>query len=233
MPTLYVFVEGLTEQTYVGQELALHLAHLQIWVHPIRLRVNKSKGEIHRGGGHSYPPKRQDIIDKLKQHQHDNDIFVTTMIDLYAIGHGFPKYDDAEKLRHLPLERVRFLEAAFAEDIKDERFIPHFQLHEFEAMLFCEPTVLAFEYGPDCEQQIERLEQILAAASRLPEQINDGSETAPSKRIIREFPDFKHDKPRIGPGCARTIGLAKIRKMMPHFDAWLSRLESLGNAPSA
>jgi hypothetical protein len=61
-----------------------------------------------------------------------------------------------------------------------------------------------------------------------PELINDGQHSAPSKRIIAQFPDYRRAKPVVGPQVAELIGLDVIRGKSPHFSAWLSRLEQLG-----
>ncbi|MEM9217980.1 MAG: DUF4276 family protein [Cyanobacteria bacterium P01_F01_bin.150] len=60
--------------------------------------------------------------------------------------------------------------------------------------------------------------------------INDGPETAPSKRIISLFPRYKRAKRTFGPQLAETIGLSKIRQHCHHFDQWVSKLESLGSS---
>ena len=57
--------------------------------------------------------------------------------------------------------------------------------------------------------------------------INDGQQTAPSKRIIAQFPDYGKAKSTFGPQLAQRIGLSKIRSKCSHFHRWLSRLESL------
>ena len=75
---------------------------------------------------------KNDILRFLAQEK-SNDVFFTTMIDLYAIPNDFPGLEAAEKLRHSPTKRVEALEQAFAQDISDWRFIPYIQLHEYEA----------------------------------------------------------------------------------------------------
>jgi hypothetical protein len=77
------------------------------------------------------------------------------------------------------------------------------------------------------EKQIAALNAI-AEGHATPELIDDGQHSAPSKRIIAEFPDYEDAKPAIGPQVAELIGLEVIRGKCPHFAAWLSRLEQLG-----
>jgi hypothetical protein len=148
------------------------------------------------------------------------------MIDLYAIHHNFPGLDEAEIMRQNPIKRVEFLEKSFADDIDDRRFVPYIQLHEYEAYLFSDPTCFESFYDK-CSDKVEELKRI-ADKYETPELINDSKETAPSKRIIAQFPDYKGAKSTYGPLLAESIGLEVIRNKCPHFNSWLSRLESLG-----
>jgi hypothetical protein len=148
------------------------------------------------------------------------------MIDLYAIHSDFPGLDQAEKVRHLPYERVKALEQSFSQDIQDQRFMPYIQLHEYEAYLFSDPTQFGFFYSQH-EKELLALKAI-ADGCASPELINDGPHSAPSKRIIARFPDYEGAKPVIGSQVAELIGLEVIRNKCPHFAEWLSRLEQLG-----
>jgi hypothetical protein len=225
MPRLYIFAEGPTEQTYGDTVLKQHLAAFAVYVQrPVLIAHAKKRGQVHRGGGRRYLPMKNDILRFLKQ-ENANDVYFTTMIDLYAIHADFPGLDDAEKLRHLPYERVQKLEEHFASDIGDSRFIPYIQLHEFETILLCQPAAFASFFG-DCMRQIEQLVAV-AGQYKSPELINDGKHTAPSKRIIQIFPDYEGAKAAAGPQIAQEIGLESVRKRCPHFNTWLSKLEAL------
>src|SRR5260370_7008498 len=52
-------------------------------------------------------------------------LFPYTTLFRSALHAGFPGWDEAEKQRHIPHERVLTLERAFAVDVGDHRFIPH------------------------------------------------------------------------------------------------------------
>ncbi len=147
------------------------------------------------------------------------------MIDLYGLPSAFPGREAAEKLRNDPYQRVASLEAAWANDIGDSRFIPYIQLHEFEACLFVDASCLEFFY-PDCSAKIRNLQAGTHAFST-PELIDDGPATSPSNRIIAEFPDYKGAKRVQGPQLGELIGLAQIRMKCPHFDEWFTTLENL------
>src|SRR5947209_1351414 len=61
-----------------------------------------------------------------------------------------------------------------------------------------------------------------------PELVNDGETTAPSKRIISQFPQYSRQKTTIGAELADCVGIDMTRRLCPHFDRWLKTLESLG-----
>ena len=227
MARLYLFAEGQTEQTFADTLLKPHLANMGVYLQASILTAHaKKKGKVYRGGALKYVPIRDDILRFLAQEKGVRDVFFTTMIDLYALPDDFPKWEEAEKLRHSPGKRVEALEQAFARDINDWRFISYIQLHEYEAYLFSDPTQFAFFYGHH-EKAISAL-KVIAKSYNTPELIDDGTHTAPSKRIIAEFPDYAGAKPVVGPQVAALIGLDAIRSKCPHFEAWLSRLERLG-----
>src|SRR4028118_870006 len=97
--------------------------------------------------------------------------------------------------------------------------------HEYEASLFSAPK--CFEYlNAGRTKEIEALRAI-ASQYETPELINDGPQTAPSKHIIAQFPDYGKAKSAFGPQLAERIGLQVIRSKCSHFDKWLARLESL------
>lgn len=225
MARLYLFAEGQTELTFADTVLKPHLADMQVYLHnPVLIAHARRKGRVHRGGGRKYLPMKNDILRFLSQEK-GADVFFTTMIDLYAIHADFPRLDEAENLRHMPQQRVDFLEQSFAQDIADPRFVPYIQLHEYEAYLFSDPTQFRFFYDHH-ERQIAEL-RVVADGYATPELIDDGRQSAPSKRIIMQFPDYEDAKSVVGPRVAELIGLDVIRSKCPHFAAWLTRLETL------
>lgn len=225
MVRLYLFAEGQTEQTFADNLLKPHLAQHGVFMHnPVLIAHARKKGTVHRGGGRKYKPVKDDILRFLKQEKGSN-VFFTTMIDLYAIAPEFPGLPEAESLRQNPIQRVEFLEKRFAADINDVRFIPYIQLHEYEAYLFSDPTCFEFLYD-NCSDKVASLKTI-ADSYETPELINDSPDTAPSKRIITQFPAYEKAKVADGAQLAELIGLETIRNRCPHFNAWLSKLESL------
>jgi len=225
MARLYLFAEGQTEQTFADTVLKPHLANFGVYMHnPMLIAHARKKGKTHRGGGRKFQPMQNDIVRLLSQESGD-DVFFTSMIDLYELHNGFPGADEASKLKHDPYKWVEALERSWAKTTNDNRFIPFIQLHEYETYLFSDVSLFSF-FFEDANAEIAALKKVVDEAKN-PEWINDGPHTAPSKRIIKLFPEYKGSKTTFGPQIAELIGLDAIRKQCPHFEQWLSRLENL------
>lgn len=226
MARLYLFAEGRTEQTFADTILKPHLANHGVYMHnPVLIAHSRKKGKVRRGGGSNFPAMQNDIVRFLKQ-ESANDVFFTSMIDLYALPKGFPGTQEAEKYRQDPYKRVEALEASWADTTGDGRFIPFLQLHEYEAYLFADVSQLSFFYD-NTDSAIKALQKIVDGVAS-PELIDDGPQTAPSKRIIEQFPEYEDAKTTVGPQAAERIGLTRIRSKCPHFAMWLEQLERLG-----
>lgn len=229
MIRLYLFAEGQTEQTFATKVLGPHLAGFNVILQSAILIAHaRKKGIVHRGGGRHYQPMKNDILRFLAQEK-SPEVRFTTMIDLYAIHADFPGMAEASQISHVPYQQIELLEKVFAQDIGDHRFIPYIQLYEYEAFLFSDPEKFSGFYD-DHKKEIAALKKIAESVSS-PELIDDGLHTAPSKRIIKLFPDYEGAKPVYGPLIAEEIGLTTIRDKCPHFNAWLSRLEQLDSIP--
>lgn len=59
-----------------------------------------------------------------------------------------------------------------------------------------------------------------------PEDINDDPVTAPSKRVLAAYPQYR--KVLHGTMAAQAVGLENMRRACPHFRDWLERLEATG-----
>ena len=225
MARLYVFAEGRTEQTFASTVLGQHLAEHGVYMHnPVLIAHAHKRQRTHRGGGRNFHAMQKDIVRFLRQDT-ARDAFFTTMIDLYALHRGFPGTEDAQMHRGDPYRRVQELEESWAVETDDDRFIPHIQLHEYEAYLFSDIAVLSHFYEAQ-QRAVNRLRESIGSLDS-PEMIDDGPQTAPSKRIISFIPRYDADKSTVGVQAAARIGLPEIRRKCPHFAAWLSRLEGL------
>ena len=227
MTRLYLTVEGQTEQAFARNLLEPFLAERGVYLLGIQLAVHgRKKGKDHVGGMGRYEPFKNGLCRWLKTYQ-DRDVRFSTMLDLYRFPKGIPDYDSASKLS-VPYDRVVTLERALAKDLGDRRFIPYIQLHEFEVLLLSDPSAFACRYR-EHQREIDRLEKLVAGYDT-PEKINDGEQTAPSKRIGKEIPEYLDAKRTAGSIIAAEIGLEKIRAKCPHFNDWLTKLEGLANA---
>ena len=223
---LNVLCEGQTEERFVKKVLRPYLKDFGVVVKAQLLLTNKQKNI--RGGMISYERAKTDL--KLWMKQHDKRTYethyFTTMFDLYKLPDDFPGYEEARKTADC-YAMVRKFEEEFGKDITYCRFIPYIQLHEFEALVFCGLAYLLEDYS-DMTKEIEQLEKIVDEYEGNPEKIDEGSETAPSKRIIKFFEAKHHyDKAKSGELVTEKVGISGLKKKCPHFKEWIERLENM------
>lgn len=224
---LVVLVEGETEQTFVRDQLAAHLAlhNINAWgVLPGRHR--------NRGGVKKWQVARQDVIRTLKEGR-----YCSTMFDYYAMPAGWP--GRARAVKRPWGERATLVEEAIHVDVTEAMggsfdpryFLPYVQLHEFEALAFADVGLLTSVVAPLSHFSSARLEQqfahILDEAGH-PEAINDGRETCPSRRITGVVKAYR--KRVHGPIVTKRIGIELLRTRCSHFGEWLIRLEKIGES---
>jgi hypothetical protein len=139
MTRLLMLVEGQSEEIFVKQTLAPHLADHGVFVQPIVLWTKRlAAGGGHRGGVSNWNQIRRSLLPLTS----DTDAWITTLLDFYGLPDDVPGYQEA-LLPGNPRERVTGLEACLAAEINNQRFIPFLALHEFEAWVFCNAEVLA------------------------------------------------------------------------------------------
>jgi hypothetical protein len=218
---LHLLVEGETEERFVGRVLAPHLGVHGVFADARSVETRRTRAAIHRGGLSSFDRARRDLERWMKE---DYSAVFSTMFDLYALPDDFPGMSirsDADAYA-----RVRRLERALEDEIGDRRFVPYLQLHEFEALVLAEPGALLQQF-PESTGGIAELERLVAGFES-PELIDDGVDTAPSKRIIAAIPEYAGRKASAGPLVTERIGMAALRERCPHFGEWVARLEQLG-----
>ena len=224
MIRLHVVVEGQTEETFVNNVLATELGPLGVVANAHRVTTGRMNARTFRGGLLKYSHLRKDLDLWMREDRRPESWF-TTMIDLYALPDDFPSFDRCSQVRD-PVQRVKCLEEGFEHDLDHRRFIPYIQLHEFEALLFAEPWKFEVAF-PGETSKIGGLVSIRNEFSS-PEHIDDGSDTAPSKRILQVYPDYK--KTVAGPEISAQIGMATLRRECPHFDGWIRRIEHVAKS---
>ncbi len=111
---------------------------------------------------------------------------------------------------------------AMGKNFQVSRFVPFVLMHEFEGLLFSDCAAFSSAVG---KHNLAAPLQQIRSGFATPEDINDSSVTAPSKRIVKLMPDY--EKPLFGAIAVLEIGVEKIRGECPLFSAWLTRLEQL------
>lgn len=215
MTRINVFVEGQTEETFVRDTLAPYFVRQGIYLNAILAQTSRG----HKGGIVSYGKVKHQIT---KLCQQDKKAWVTTLIDYYGLPTDFPLLAQGKSTNGDIYSCISNLENAFHDDVAQPNFIANFLLHEFEALLFCEPEKFA-DWLED-KRRVTELNNIKLAFDS-PECINNSPQTAPSKRILAAIPEYQ--KTLHGPLIAADIGLDTIRRQCPHFEGWLQRLEAL------
>jgi hypothetical protein len=228
MNNLVVLCEGEAEIRFVSDVLAPHLAAYEVFAHPMGLGSGVRPGYSFEWEGAVW-----EIIAKLREPWQP---WVTTLVDYYALPPTWPgRSDSASKS---PDERGPWIESKLAEDVaarlgdrgNESKFIPYVHMHELESLLFSNPATAALSLGhPELEPWMQGVVEECGGAER----INDRFETKPSRRLALRYkedgwPKFKKVLHGIPALCA--ISLESMRDKCPHFGAWLSRLEDLGQA---
>lgn len=147
----------------------------------------------------------------------------TTFVDLYGLAADFPSYSTSKSQK--PYNRVKTIEQAIAADISHNRFIPFIQLHEYEALLFANPSMMEDWLSLYNKVPVGCFQEIVRQCEGNPELINEDPSTAPSKRILSLCPVY--DKIDDGILILKEIGLNNLRSQCSHFDEWVTVLESL------
>lgn len=218
MKRLIIICEGQTEQEFCNDILQPHFNQFGI---VIQNPTIKKMG----GGIVNWSALKHQIETHLKQ---DQTAYVTSLIDFYGIhaNHDYPNWTHANQQKDKNIG-MNLMEKGMFSDISvllQSRFIPYIQLHEFEGLLFCNIDVFnnGFEENEflDYNYLVETIDN-----NPNPELINDGSFTAPSKRLKRIIKDYS--KITHGSLIAQDIGINKIRTKCPRFNKWISILEKI------
>lgn len=211
---LAISVEGHTEFEFCREVLKSHLLAFGVYLEPkIVVTQRNITGPNIKGGSISLDRFKRETRPLLYSFDH-----VTTLYDF----HGFRDRIEGESPDALCVRLAASLE-------NPRHFTPYLQVHEFEALLFAAPTVIARFLG--CPVIGEALHQAVKLCGS-PEAVNDDPATTPSKRIQAAFRQHlarRYDKTFHGPLMAMEIGLPAIRAACSRFDAWLTRLEQLAN----
>jgi Domain of unknown function (DUF4276) len=214
---VFVLVEGQTEERFIKDVLAPEFYAFDTFFDP-RLVVTKrvKHGASFKGGITTYGKFRNDLVRLLGEAKGR---LVTTVVDYYGLPTDFPGM--SSRPVSTARDRAVHIERAILDDLESPRnLLPFLALHEFEAWLFASRETL-----PRTLLQAEKTPAFAAIRDSFenPEEINEGTHTAPSKRIVSLFPGYR--KEFHGPATAKRIGIGAIRAACPHFNSWYSALE--------
>ncbi|WP_428357477.1 DUF4276 family protein [Methyloprofundus sp.] len=222
---VYIVVEGQTEQTFVRDVLAPYMAVQGIYLIAIRIGIAG-----HKGGNVKFERAHKDIERLIQQR---SDTYISTMFDYFRIDSNWPGQElintkikagitlsGIDKAGILEVATLTKMTALLSEDSIAKRFIPYIEMHEFEALLFSDVTVLAEKINVP----INQIQSVLANYNS-PEEINSDPLKAPSKRLEKLMIGYK--KVIMGKVISESIGITRIRQQCLHFDSWLQRLEKL------
>lgn len=218
MSRIIIIGEGPTEQSFCNDVLQPHFNAKGTYLQ--NPTIKKSGGGIV-----SWEVLKRQINIHLRQ---DTTATITLLIDYYGIKarHEFPMWVDSQDIVNKS-ERMTILERAMLDEIDEaykHRFIPYIQLHEFEGLLFSDRLVFDENFEENEFDDYDYLDETFNTYEN-PEEINDGNETAPSKRLCRIISSY--NKIAFGSLIAQEIGLEKIRQKCPRFNDWVSTLEKV------
>ena len=208
MIRLAIVVEGPTEEAFVKEALFHHL--LPIGVAPTPFLIGQ------RGGNVTVERLALDLANS----SWDFD-FVTSLVDFYGFRDRGPREVDALESR---IDEA--VDRRIGRSWNQSRVFSYVQRYEFEGLLFSD--VSAFSRLRQTSDMMLRELQQIRSQFPTPEDINDNIDTAPSKRITNVVPGY--NKRIDGPELATVIGLNRMSSECPRFQAWLARMESLGEA---
>lgn len=222
MTNAVVVCEGQTEEAFVKRILGPRLAIESVFVVP---RLVPTSGQA-KGGALGGRRVLRFLRNTLLERE---DVYVTTFFDLHGIRPDFPGWSGRGAITD-PVDRAKAIESELHREVireagcRPERFLPHIQPYEFEALLFSDTGKFAEEVSL-WKAYTDQLEEIRRPV-RSPEHINDGPETHPSARLQRLLRP-RYNKVRHGVSVSARIGLDRMCAECHHFGTWLARLKVL------
>ncbi|MBK9958899.1 MAG: DUF4276 family protein [Chitinophagaceae bacterium] len=218
MRTVYIMVEGQTEEEFVNNSLADYLRGFGI-VNTVPILLETSPGYF--GGDVTFARYQTNANNLLVS---DPTAIVTSLIDYYQLRTDFPGYAASAAIADKNA-RMDFLEQQISTVIPDNRFVPYIQLHEFEGLLFSDIT--GFQtYFPHLVGQA----QFIINHNPNPELINDSPASAPSVRL-RGLIGRRYKKTFHGPLIALENGITPVLAKCPRFKNWIDSIIAKATAP--
>lgn len=230
MIRVFVICEGQTEERFIKDIFASYFNPQKFYIQPLMIPTSKTG----KGGALNYQRVKDFICDKLKE---DENAYLTTMFDYCAIDNNFPGTNNNISDIY---KKVSFLENEFYKDIlltvatARDKFIPYFQLHEFESLLFSDIDKIILgdsSWNNNDKKLLDVLDKLKDKMneefSNNPECINNSLQTSPSHRLKVIFISPKYKKVLHGNKIAKEIGMVQILNSCRHFKDWCNKLCSL------
>ena len=221
MKRIFVVTEGQSETNFVKRVMVPYFSGKCILVpNTVTTKIDNKHGKMYKGGVGNYGQIKNTLSRTLACACKDKNSYVTTMFDFYRLPSDVPGTTESASIMD-PYGKVECIEKKIQkeEGFDDIFFFPYIELHEFEAMLFSDLEKLKETYF---EYDLTVLEECVKKQGN-PELINGGSETAPSKRILKCIKTF--DKANVGVDVLAKIGVENIAKKCCHFSEWIKNIE--------
>jgi hypothetical protein len=214
---LHILCEGQTEEIIAREVIGPYFSTADIWVSwSIFITKRPAGGPAFKGGLTNWPRLERELRKLL---QDSSTTVLTTMFDYYAFPADAPGM--ADRPYGSPHDRVSHVESALAGAIGHRCFLPNLVLHEIEAWVLADCSRLGQVMGDgDPAAELERIVQLESG----PELVDDGVDTAPSKRLLNAYPQYT--KTIDGPLVIADAGMDSIRHACPHTDDWLREIEA-------
>ena len=138
MVEVVVIAEGQTEEQFIKRMVAPALRGLQVFVKPLLLKTSQDA----RGGAVTFDRFMINARNVLRAQPRT---VLSCFLDLYKLDTDFPQHAAAQAIPVLE-GRVACLNHALHSavveqvQVRPERFITHIQPHEFEGLLFADPS---------------------------------------------------------------------------------------------
>ena len=213
MKRVIFIVEGDTEISFI-QKCIMPYLYQKGFTNPMnaqKIITNRKKNK--KGGNVAFDYLKNDI----ERVAATRNVLITTFLDFFRLPTDFPGYTTDS----LKIEQI---EEAVRENISSivdrANFLPYIQRHEIEALMYT--NMDGFNYVVDKEESLNKLKEIINQYAN-PEDNNSGSETAPSKRLMKIFP---YQKTTDGEIILEALPIDDIRSKCPRFNEWLENLEN-------
>lgn len=222
MSNIFIICEGPTEKIFVERLLAPYVFKKNSNVYLTPILIGQTN---HKGGDVRY----ERFLRNYKNLRTPN-CYISTLFDYFRIDSEWPGIEDINIRKqsgaNLSKEDILNILSANTKSkieadlgITCDNFIPNFEMHEFEALLFSDVKKLS-ENLPYNKNNEKYFSEILNNYNGDPELIN--TTTAPSKVILNKVSSFK--KTVDGIDIAEKIGIEKMRQKCSCFNTWVSIL---------